>query len=70
MRPRSIQHPIPQNASAEVQENSVPAGAPPRGSGIGGALRLVSRRSYSVRVENDIAWQDAVDAWRALRLGR
>ena len=37
---------------------------------IGRELRLVSRRGYSVRVENDTAWQDAVDAWRALRSGR
>ena len=68
MRPRWFQQPLPQNASAEGQENGVPA-APPRGGGLG-ELRLVSRRGYSVRVENDTAWQDAVDAWRALRPGR
>jgi len=69
MRPRSFQQPLPNNAFAEVQENAVPAGAPPRGSGLG-ELRLVSRRGYSVRVETDTAWRDAVDAWRALRPGR
>jgi hypothetical protein len=70
MRPRSFQQPLPQNAAAEVQEIEVLAGAPPRSDDIRGGLRLVSRRGYSVRVENDTAWQDAVDAWRALRLGR
>ena len=70
MRPRSFQQPLPQNAAAEVQEIEVVAGAPPRSDGIDGGLRLVSRRGYSVRVENDTAWQDAIDAWRALRSSR
>ena len=68
MRPRTFPEALPHNAPAEAGPNEVPAG-PARVSAIGRGLRLVSRRGYSVRVENDTAWQDAVDAWRALRTG-
>ena len=68
MRPRTFPEALPHNAPAEAGPNDVPAGAA-RVSAIGRELRLVSRRGYSVIVENDTAWQDAVDAWRALRTG-